>query len=106
MSRYDARDTAGRQPEVRSSHPAARPAAPWSEALKHDARKFAQTAEYELRKLVGASRSTIQRQPPAPPPGRFERRPLGRRKPPPDARLAGRENRDPKSPVPNRAEET
>ncbi len=31
---------------------------PSSDALKHDARQFLNTAEYEFRKVVGASRTT------------------------------------------------
>ncbi|MGH9533346.1 MAG: hypothetical protein ACRD2E_00645 [Terriglobales bacterium] len=105
MSRSDARETPGREAEARSAHPAARPAAPWSQALGRDAREFAQTAECEFRKLVGASCSTIQRQPPRAAPDRFERRPLGRRKSPANAPPKARENRDPRPAAPKAAEE-
>lgn len=106
MSCHDARDTVARQPEGRSSRPAARPASPWTAALGRDAREFAQTAEYEFRKLVGASRSTIQQQPrpEAAIPDRSERKPLGRRKPPAEAAAEGREGRAAKPGAPNRAD--
>ena len=56
------------------------------DSLRRDAQEFGHVAEYEFRKLVGASRSLMQRQPapePAPHEGnrsaRFERKPIARR---------------------------
>lgn len=102
MSRYDARETPGRQPEARQSNPATQPRTNWTNALRRDAREFAYVAEYEFRKVIGASRSLIQRQPnPEPaqagrgPADRFERKPLGRK--PPRAEAQAPPSREPKT---------
>ncbi len=70
MSRSDARIADTRSPS---------PGRDWGAALKRDAREFAGVAEYEFRKLVGASRT--QRQPGLAKADGYERRPLGGRKP-------------------------
>ena len=84
MSRYDARQTPTRQPEPQRPQSSAAAGRPWTEALRRDAQEFGHVAEYEFRKVVGASRSLIERQPapePAPQKGsraaRFERKPIG-----------------------------
>lgn len=104
MSRYDARETPGRQPEARQSHPATQPGTTWTDALRRDTREFAQVAEYEFRKVVGASRSLAQRQPdPNPtaqagrgPTDRFERKAINRK--PPQAEAQAPTSREPKPP--------
>ena len=90
MSRSDARNEDSRSHGTRTqSHGHG-----FSDALKRDAREFAGVAEYEFRKLVGASRTLQQRQPGPTKTDNYERRPIGRRKPKtnsatePDARRA------------------
>jgi hypothetical protein len=67
MSRSDMRDDASR-----SIQGAARPSRHPSptDAIKHDARQFLNTAEYEFRKVVGASRSAPAAQEPDQAPAR------------------------------------
>ena len=86
MSRYDTRETPTQQPEPQRPQSSAAAGRPWTEALRRDAQEFGHVAEYEFRKLVGASRSLMQRQSapePAPHKGsraaRFERKPIGGR---------------------------
>ncbi len=83
MSRYDTRETPTQQPEPQPPQSSAAAGRPWTEALRRDAREFGHTAEYEFRKLVGASRTLVQ-QKSAPEPtsqkesraARFERKPI------------------------------
>ena len=86
MSRDDARETPAPQPQSHRPQSSAAAGRPWTEALRRDAQEFGHVAEYEFRKVVGASRSLIERQPapePAPHKGgsaaRFERKPIGSR---------------------------
>jgi hypothetical protein len=86
MSRYDARQTPTPQPEPQRSQSPASAGRPWMDSFRRDAQEFGHVAEYEFRKVVGASRSLIQREPapePAPQKGsraaRFERKPIARR---------------------------
>jgi hypothetical protein len=86
MSRYDARQTPTPQPEPQRSKPSTSAGRPWMDSLRRDAQEFGHVAEYEFRKVVGASRSLIQRQPAAEPApqkarraARFERKPIGGR---------------------------
>jgi hypothetical protein len=101
MSRYEARETPTRQPEAQRSQASAASGRPWTEALRRDAREFGHTAEYEFRKVVGASRSLVQHKS-APEPtsqkgsraGRFERKPIAR-KPEPERPQPERPQQEP-----------
>lgn len=77
MSRYDARNEDSRSPGIRTQSPVHG----FADVLKRDAREFAGVAEYEFRKLVGATRTLQQRQPAPAKADGYERRPIGRRKP-------------------------
>lgn len=81
MSRSDTREGAGRS--IQDATGAGRTLVP--DALKRDAREFLNSAEYEFRKVVGASRTAPTPQPPDHTPAREAVSKRKQDNPPPEA---------------------